>query len=82
MVTPKLTPDEYSAVVTDWNRRVRRGMVEPCPRHQWARIPSDTDDCPQMICVHCMRPYRVDEDRHVRPDPRMARPPGRGGMPM
>lgn len=64
---PKLTPDEYSDIVTDHNRRVRRGMVERCVSHRWARLPSDSDADPQMICVYCLRTWRPEIGRQAMP---------------
>lgn len=76
MMTPKLTTDEYSDIVEDWNRRVKRGVIEPCIDHRWARLPDDTDADPRMVCIYCLRVYQPD-------DRRMARPlTGRGAMPM
>lgn len=74
MTTPKLSVEEYSAVVSDHNRRVRRGMVEPCPNHSWARVPQDTDAEPLLICVYCLRSYR--------PDVRMSQPPRGNSQPL
>lgn len=67
MTIRRLNDREYTALVTDWNRRVRRGMVEPCGGHDWARLPHDTDADPHMVCVHCMRPYRPIDPRVAKP---------------
>lgn len=82
MMVPKLSVDEYSEIVTDHNRRIRRGTIEPCISHRWARLPQDTDADPHMICVYCLRPYRPDV-RQARPgDGRHASPIRGRGQPL
>ncbi len=68
MITPKLSNDEYSSIVNEHNRRVRRGKIEPCLGHEWARFPHDTDSEPALVCIHCLRTYSpVVDVREQRP---------------
>lgn len=83
MSVPRLTDSEYNDVVEDWNRRVKRGGVEPCVEHLWARVPTDSDDAPRMICVYCTRTYQPDVRRMDGPlTGRGAMPPRGQGEPM
>ncbi len=74
MTTPKLSAQDYNALIDDWNRRVRRGVIEPCVNHEWARIPQDAEDDPHMICIHCLRNYRPQRGAGMT-DPRRGGPP-------
>lgn len=56
MTTPKLSDKDYSDLVEAFNRRVHRGgVMEPCGKHYWVRLPHDVDSEPAMVCLVCMR---------------------------